>query len=521
MNFAHLLRKSARMYSARPAIIMYGGETVTYAELFERACRFANGLEDLGVKRGDRVALLLDNCAEVLEAISGLALGGYVRCPLYTHNTPETNQYLLELTDTRMLILHRRYYETHADLFDDLPDLEFLVVVDDVPDGAVSYGELVGSASSADPNVELMPDDLHQIRFSAGTTGRPKGIAHTNAGWYAMGNEYALGIPRIYEDDRFLAAGPLTFVASVLFWPCVASGAATVVLKQFEPELALRAIEEERCSYTIMVPTMIRMVADHPNAETTDFSSMRVVLYGGEPISEPTLRAGLARWGNIMHQGYGQSEANPLAILSAAHHRPDGTERERAWMRSAGRPFPNVIASVIDDDGNDLPAGEIGEIAVLAPGRMHSIWKDPEQTRARILPDGRVRTRDIGYIDDDGFIYLTSRKEDMIISGGINIWPAEIEKVLHEHPAVHSAAVAGVPHPRWGETPVTAVVLKDGHAVTEEEIINWTREHAGSVKKVTSVRFVDRLPTSGVGKVLRSQIRVWWDENGNEKAEES
>jgi acyl-CoA synthetase (AMP-forming)/AMP-acid ligase II len=508
MNFGMLMRKCVGMYRENAAVICEG-RVGTYGELYERACRLAQALAGRGIAPGDRVALLADNCFEMAEIKVALALGGFVSAPLYVQNTADANRYLLELIGARALIVQSHHLEVLAPALDGLDGLDEVIVMGG-GDGGHDYEQLLAAASDADPLVPVAAEDVHQIRFSAGTTGKSKGIAHTTAGWLAMGNEIALAIPRLGEDDRYLGAGPLTHAAGLPFWPVLAAGGALVVVPAFDPAKVLELIERERCTVTVLVPTMIQMLLDHPDAKTRDCSSMRAVLYGAAPITERTLREALAMWGNVMYQLYGQSEALPATVLTPHHHRPDGDERERRWLRSAGRATPNVVVSILDEDGKELPTGQVGEVAVLSPGSMSEIWADPQATDERVLADGRVLSRDLGYLDEDGFLYLTDRKEDMIISGGFNIWPIELENALVEHPAVHSAAVVGIPHPKWGETAVAAVILRPGEQASEEELIAWTRERLGSVRKVTGVRFVETLPTSGVGKVLRREVRQLW-----------
>jgi acyl-CoA synthetase (AMP-forming)/AMP-acid ligase II len=508
MGFGMLMRKYAGMYRETPAVIC-DGRVGTYAELYERSCRLAQALAGLGIVPGDRVALLADNCFEVPEVKVGLALGGFVRSSLYVQNTADLNRYLLELIGARALIVQSHHLEALVPALRGLEGLDEVIVIGGGA-GGHDYEQLLAAASDADPRVPVAPDDIHQIRFSAGTTGKPKGIAHTTAGWLAVSNEMALVMPRLDEGDRYLAAGPLTHAATLPFWPMLAAGGTIVIAPAFEPGPVLELIERERCTITLVVPTMIQMLLEHPDAKTRDCSSLRAVIYGAAPIAERTLREAIAAWGNVMYQIYGQSEAGLITALTPQHHRPDGEERERRWLRSAGRAMPNVVVSILDEHGEELPAGEMGEVAVLSPGGMSEIWGDPQATVARQLADGHVLTRDLGYLDQDGFLYLIDRKEDMIISGGFNVWPAELENALLEHPAVHAAAVVGIPHVKWGETAVAAVILRPGAQASEEELVAWTRERLGPVKKVTAVRFVETLPTSGVGKVLRREVRQLW-----------
>lgn len=507
MDPASLLRKSARLYGPNTALACEGRRQ-TYGELLDRAIRVANALRAAGVKPGDRVAMLSDNAFESLEQIAGLAVGGYVRCALYGHDTPDRHRYLLEMVGARALIVQDRHYRAAREVLADLPGLTTVLVMGDAPvEGADGYDAAVAAASTEDPYVPLAEDDPHIIRFSAGTTGKPKGILHTVRGWMDMGNELALIVPNFTERDRYLVPAPLSHAAGMFVWPLLAAGGACVVMTAYDTGRYLELVETERATIAMAVPTIMQLVAEHPDARTRDLSSLRTVIYGTAPAPEATLKAVIEVWGNIMYQIYGQSEGLPLTVLAPEHHVVGGTAQQRRWLRSAGRPTPNADVAILDDDGNRLPAGEIGEIAGFTPGRMREIWGNPDATAERITPDGWLRTRDMGWVSEDGFLYLTDRKEDTIISGGYNIWPTELENALVSHPAVSEAAVVGVAHPTWGETPHAAVVLRAGALVSEAELIAWTRDQVGSVKKVTAVHVVESLPRSPIGKVLRREVR--------------
>ena len=438
--------------------------------------------------------------------MAGIALGGYVRTALYTHNSGESNLYLLDLVEASVLIVEARHYEAIAPQLPKAASVRHvLVFAGDVPAGTIDYEAALASADAADPGIVLSPEDPHVIRFSAGTTGKPKGILHTVAGWRGVAIEMTLAMPRMGQSDRYLAAGPLSHAAMLPIFATLAAGGTIVVMRAFHPERFLELLERERCTTTFAVPTMIQMVVSHPAASSTDVSSLRAVFYGAAPISERTLAEARAVWGDVMYQMYGQSEAVPLTVLA-----PEDHVGER--LRSAGRPTANAEIRVVDADGNDVAQGEVGEIAARTPTAMAGIWRDPAATAERVLPDGSVLTRDMGYLDEDGFLFLADRKEDLIISGGFNIWPAELENALASHPAVAQVAVVGVPHEKWGETPKAVVVLREGQAATEEELIDWTREKIGAVKRVTSVDFAADLPKSALGKILRREVRArYWE----------
>jgi len=502
-----LLHKSVQLFADRTALVQ-GDRRLTYRQLWDRSVRLANALGDNGIEPGERVALLGDNSFESLEHITGLALGGYVRCALYTHDVVDRHLYLLGLTKASALIVQEKYFAALRPRLGEVPHVRLVMVIGDGDYGdAHHYEAALAAASTGDPRVQVEEDQPHVIRFSAGTTGLPKGILHTWRGWRDMGTEMSLAVRGFDEDDCYLAAGPLSHAAGMFAWPLLAAGASTVLMSGFDPAQFLRLVEAERVTTTVVGPTVIQMVTEHPDAQWRDLSSLRVVGYGTAPATEAVLTKAISVWGNVMYQVYGQSEALPLTVLGPRHHRVDGSDEERAWLRSAGRPTPNAEVKILDDDGHELPVGEIGEIVGYTPGRMTEIWNDPEGTAQRITADGGVRTRDMGSISADGFLYLADRKEDTIISGGYNIWPNELENALTNHPAVAEAAVVGVPHPKWGETPMAVVVLRPDAQVEEEELITWTREKVGSVKKVTAVRFVSELPRTPIGKLARRSIR--------------
>jgi len=507
MDFATILRSSSRSYATNTAV-WHRGREQTYAQLYERACRLANALAALGLAKGDRVALLGANGFETVEQIAGVALGGYVRAALYAHQTGEVNGYLLDLVSARALIVHHAQLEALEPHLAALTNLEHVIVYGgDSEPGRVDYEQVLRAASPHDPGTALAPDDVHVIRFSAGTTGRPKGIFHTVSRWLAIGDEYRWVTPQIDERDSYLAAGPLTHAAVIFLWPMLQVGGRIVVMEAFEPGLALELIEQQRITFTLMVPTMIQALVAHPDAIGRDLRSLRCLNYAASPISETTMTRAVDVLGSVLFQMYGQSEAVPATMLLPHQHCPHGSERERRWMRSVGRPTPNTQITIVDERGDPMAPGEIGEVAVRTPGQMSGLWNDPEGTAARLTKDGSVLTRDMGRLDEDGFLYLADRKEDMIISGGYNIWPAQLENAIAAHPGVSEVCVVGIPHEKWGETPIAVVVAAAGASPDPQELIELTRERVGSVMKVTAVEFVDELPKSGVGKVLRRVVR--------------
>lgn len=503
MDIVSSIRRGAERWAERPALIC--ADTIhSYAEVYRRSCQLSNALTGLGVRPGERVATLADNSPEALELIVGIALGGFVRASLYTHNSAETNRYLLDTIGATVLIVQHRYYETIAPHLRSAETVRHVLVFEGPASaGTLDYAELLAAAPTEDQGVEVAPEAPQTIRFSAGTTGKPKCITHSVRAWTGVGSETASLLPELTCHDSYLAAGPLSHATIMPMFAVLAAGGAVVVLRVFDPGQFLAAVERHRCTVAFGVPTMVELVAGHPAARTTDLSSLRVFVYGGSPMTETALTEARAVFGEIMLQMYGQSEAAPVTALRPEEH----TARGGRLLRSAGRATVNTRLTIVDEAGAELPQGEIGEVAAATPGAFTEIWGDPDATRARKLPDGSVLTRDMGYLDEEGYLFLTDRKEDLIISGGFNIWPAELENALVAHPAVQEASVVGIPDDKWGETPLALVVLADGASASEDELIAWTRDRLGSVKRVTRVRFGAELPRTPVGKVLRRVVR--------------
>ncbi|UXA16551.1 class I adenylate-forming enzyme family protein [Mycobacterium sp. SMC-4] len=507
MDLTTLIRRGAERFADNPLLIC-DDRVQTYSDCYQRACRLSQALADLGLKPGDRVATLTDNSPEALELIFGIALGGFVRASLYTHNTPEINAELLTAIGASALIVGQPHHATIAPHLDRVAGLSHVLICDGPAEhrpsgGASNYEDVLGAASTHDPQVDTAPHRPQTIRFSAGTTGRPKAIFHDVAGWTAVGTETARILPAFTPQDRYLAAGPLSH-ASVMPMPAfVSTGGSIALMRSFDAGAYLTKLSELRCTFSFGVPTMIHAAATHPTVATTDLSSVRCIAYGGSPITAETLRLARAAFGDVLMQIYGQSEGAPLSFLSPADH----VAEDGRWLASAGKAVPGSQLLIVDQDGNELPCGEVGEIASRTTTAFAGVWGDGEATKARFLPDGAVLTRDMGYLDEAGFLFLTGRKEDLIISGGFNIWPAELEQALAAHPAVAEAAVVGIPHDRWGETPLALIVPTPGKTVSGAQLVAWTRDKLGPVKKLGALRVGSQLPRSPMGKVLRTEIR--------------
>jgi len=498
MDVRGLMRRSAVFYADRPAVV-HGNDTLTFAQAWNRGVQLANGLFGLGLKPGERVGVLEDNCLSAADAFIGLGAANLVRVPLYPRNSRSAHAHMLRHTGCRALLVTPSYAEATAGLADEVPGLEHVVVRDD------RYEAWLGEQSTVDPNPPVSPDDWYVIRHTAGTTGLPKGVAYSHHAWLAAGRDWFYAWPPVEVGDRCLHVGPISHASGYFFVPIWLTGGTNVMMDHFDAGECLDVMEQERIGYMFAAPTMVADLARHPRASGRDLHHLKVLNVGGAPISDDTAQRAHAIFGDALWQVYGQTEAVPVTMMSA-----------REWfapvegsnpLRSAGRPLPFAALEVVDEEGRFLPLGEIGEIALRCDGQMVGFWEDDVATKERMI-DNWVLTGDMGRVDHNGYLYIMDRKHDMIVSGGFNIWPAELENAIADHPAVFEAAVFAVPDPHWGETPMAVCSVGGSTPVNEQEIIDLCRERLGSYKKPSRVQFItEPLPRTPVGKLDRKALR--------------
>lgn len=498
MDVTTLMRQAARFNSSFPAIITED-RTLTFAEAWTRGVRLANALRALGVERGDRVAGLEDNNLGCADLVLGCAIAGAVRVPLYPRNSREAHRHMLEGTGCSVLLADAAYADDVAGLDDDIEGLAHVVVRD------ASYEEWLATHDDTDPMVETDGDDWYIIRHSGGTTGKPKGVGYTSHDWVLNCRNWGYMVARMSRSTVIGHAGPVSHASGYLFLPAWLAGSPNLLFGAFEPGKVLSMMRAHRVSHMFASPSLLVALARHPDA-AGEWPHLRSLMVGGAPIADASALLAREVFGDVLYQGFGQTEAVPITGLG-----PDewfGEVEGSTPLRSAGRVLPFAQVRIVDPLGNDLGFGEEGEIVARVEGQMRGYWGDEELTRTR-LRDGWVHTQDIGYLDANGFLYVLDRVDDMIVSGGFNIWPAELESVLTDHPAVIEAAVFGVPDERWGETPMAVVSVTDVDAVGEQELIDLCRERLGSYKKPAKVEVTtDALPKTVVGKLSRKQLRA-------------
>lgn len=509
-SVASILEDAYVRFAARPALI--GSErTRTYAELGERAHRFASALRERGVEPGERVAILAPNSASYIEVSHGIFAGGFVRVALSSKLHPEEIDQILADCGARAVVVSPDW----AERLRQVPAAAGaeVVVLGEGGGGATGFEDLLAAGSPERPPHSPAPEDLCALLYTSGTTGMPKGATLTHANWVAMMRNSMVEMPTLGTADVVLHVAPLSHLSGYFEPTCSARGAAHVVHEAFDPAAALEAIERERVTIVPLVPTMLNLMLPEAEAGGRDLSSLRAVMYGGSGIAPDRLARALRAFGSVFVQFFGLSETPmPLTALSRRDHEydPDGPVPDR--LASAGRPNPFVELRLAAEDGGPVATGEVGEIVVRGDNVMTGYWGMPELTAETIDAEGWAATGDLGRFDAEGYLYIVDRKRDMIVSGGYNVYPAEVENAISVLTEVQEVAVVGVPDERWGEAVKAVVVVRPGEELAEEDVVAACAERLAGYKKPRSVDFVEELPKTGSGKIMRRRIRDrYWE----------
>jgi acyl-CoA synthetase (AMP-forming)/AMP-acid ligase II len=500
MLTVELIRRGARYFAPRPAVL-FEDKTLTFAEVDELSNRLSHVLARNGIGRGGRLAILANNSLYSVPVDFGCVKAGAARTPLNARLSMDEHEHMLRETGARLVIYDAELAERAEALAARVPGLTMLGL------GSTRCGrDLLVEAASAptsDPRTPAEPDDVILTIFTSGTTGRLKAAEHTQASYAAVSNNTSINLPDVQPDDVMLHAASLFHASGCFVLPYWIRGAASAVLARFEPSEFLQAIAKYRATSIHVVPTMLAILLAQPKIETTDMSSVRTIVYGASPMPLPVIKRALELWGPRFIQYYGQTEA-PLFIARLDQQDHAGPERR---LLACGRPSVDCEIRLIDDKGDDVPEHEQGEIALRAPFAMKGYFNAPDLNAAMFVEGGWLRTRDVGRFDEEGYLYLVDRTSDMIITGGYNVYPREVEDALLAHSSVFECAVVGAPHEKWVESVTAFVVLRSNANVSEAELIEFTRERLATYKVPKSVRFIEQIPKSAVGKVLRRALR--------------
>jgi fatty-acyl-CoA synthase len=504
MRLVDYLDKGASLGPQAPCLTT-DGASLSYAEVQALSHRIAGALTASGVRPGAKVAILSANDPVAFSCVFGISRAAAVWCPINPRNEAAENRELMGLFDCEAVIFQGSFAPLVAAIRDELPAIATWVCLDGEVERALTWDAFLGLAEAEE--VATPVDDVAMIVGTGGTTGRPKGVQLTNLNLETMTALTLMGYP---WDGRpvYLALAPLTHAAGVLCFPVLALGGEVVIMRNPDVHGFLALVERHRVTHTFLPPTLIYMVLAAEELDATDLSSLQCFWYGAAPMSPARLEEALTRIGPVMAQLFGQTEA-PMMISMlppADHFRPDGsiaTER----LASAGRPAPLVNVAIMDLDGVLLPRGQRGEIVVRSSLVMAGYYKNPEATAEAGL-HGWHHTGDIGYLDDDNFLFIVDRAKDMIITGGFNVYSTEVEQALSAHPAVQDCAVIGLPDDKWGERVVAVVQTRPGQRADPAELAAFVKRHIGSVKTPKEIHVWDDLPRSKVGKVLKADIKA-------------
>lgn len=506
-TFAHIIHRHALLEPDREAFV-YGSGRITFSQFNSRVNSLIHALQSMGVKKGDVIGVLSWNCLEYLDVYGATMKGGFIASPFNPRLRQNELEYVINYSEANTLFVGPELMEMANQLRPRLPKVKnFISLEVSVPD-MLRHRDLLANYSQEEPDLKVHEDNPVAIIYTSGTTGVPRGALYTHRRLMEDSRTLAIdmglqpGHKRIQITPLFHMAGNTHFRSTLYIGGC------SVILKFFDAAATLQLIQDERATHMDCVPTHLVAMLNLPDVNKYDISSMELLWYGGSPMPLEVLKKGIKVFGPIIAQGYGQTESGPaISHLSKEDHNVlDKPEKEQRKLTSTGRPDIGVQVRIVDDKGDDVGLGEVGEIIVRSRHIMAEYWHKPEETRETIV-NGWLHTGDMGYYDEEGYIYIADRKKDMIISGGENVYPREVEEILYRHPAVLEAAVIGIPDPYWVEKVHAVVTTKQGASITADELIAFCKKHIAGYKVPKTVDFVDSLPKNAAGKILKKKLR--------------
>lgn len=518
VTIADFIRFQAAAQPEKVAL-RFEGDALSYRALDDGSNRVANGLIAAGAEPGERIAYLGKNAHSYFEILMGAAKAGAVACPVnWRLATPEIS-YIIKDAGARVLFVGPEFVDHVDALRSSSPALETIICLEQNTADLPEYAAWRDGFDATDPQVPCASEDDAVQLYTSGTTGHPKGAVISHGALIASYKRSQRNDNPQWNkwnaQDVSLIATPCFHIGGTAWGlTTLSSGATGVVMREFDPLKVLDFIDEHRISKLFLVPAAMQIVVNQPRAREVDFSPLKYMLYGASPIPLALLKQCMDVFKCGFVQMYGMTETSgTIVALPPEDHDPDGNER----MRSAGKALAGVEVAILDENGRTLPARQVGEIATRSPMNMTRYWNLPEATEKTLSADGWLRTGDAGYLDEDGYLYIHDRVKDMIISGGENIYPAEVENAIFGHPEIADVAVIGVPDEKWGEAVKACVVRKTDASISDADVIAYAREHIAGYKCPKSVDFIDALPRNPSGKILRRELRAqYW--SGKERA---
>ena len=461
----------------------------------------------MNVKKGDVIGIIALNCLEYADFYGVAMKGGFIASPFNSRLQKEELEYIINYSEANTIFVGPEFVDLINGLKPRITKVKNFIALEQSAQGMVTYDELLTS-SREEPGIQINEDDPVMIIYTSGTTGVPRGALYTQDRLIDDARTLIIDIS-LSPEDKLLQITPLFHIAANTWLRIfLYIGGCNVIQKAFKPDLTLKTIQDEDITYVSLVPTQTIAMLNLPNRDEYDISGLKYMWYGASPMPLEVLKKTIKTWGKIIAEGYGQSESGPaISHLSREEHdvlhRP---AEEQKKLMSAGQPDIGVHVRIVDEQEKDVAAGELGEIIVQSKHTMLEYWHKPEDTKETVV-NGWLHTGDIGYYDSQGYIYIVDRKKDMIISGGENVFPREVEEVLYRHPSVLEATVIGVPDPYWVEKVHAVIVLKEGTTATAEEISAFCKESLAGYKIPKSIEFTDALPKNPSGKILKRELR--------------
>jgi len=517
-TYADIIYRNAILHADREAFIDRDIR-VTFREYNVRVNRLIHALQEMGLKKGDVIGILSWNCLAYVDIYGAAMKGGYIASPFNPRLQAEELEYIINYSEASVLFVGPELVEVVEAIRGRLPGVRHFVSMEGVVSGMTPHDALLAAHAGDEPDVLVQEDDPVAIIYTSGTTGVPRGALYTHRRFMEDSKNRIIDTGMI-RGDRHILVSPLfhiagnTYLRAALF-----SAGCCVIVKFFDPAATLRMIQQERATHIELVPTHIVAMLNIPDLETYDVSSMKLIWYAASPMPLEVIRKAVSVFGPIFSQGYGQTESGPLIthLSKEDHDVLDKTAAEQKKLLSIGQPDIGLHVRIVDEKNDDVGVGDIGEIIVQGKQIMAGYWRRPEETEKAIV-DGWLHTGDMGYYDDEGYIFIADRKKDMIITGGENVYPREVEDVFYQHPSVLEVAVIGAPDPYWVERVHAVVVLKKGATATAEELTDFCRGKIARYKAPKSMEFVDALPKNASGKILKREIRKrYWTNSKNEE----
>lgn len=498
MLIGKVLAQRALITPDREALI-FKDRTFTYQELNRRANKAANALLDLGVKQGDRIGLLMFNCNEFMETYFAASKIGAVLVPLNIRLAAPELDFILDDCGVSEFFYGSGFDETVGQMKTPAQVRHRIRTGPSSLPDTMDYENFIEKAGDEEPDFPLDEDDLNVVMYTSGTTGHPKGAMLTHRGMYSAGADMLIGLHYQYPD-RCLLLGPFFHSGSITpFLGHVIRGICTIIMDKFEPEAAIRLIQEKRARLMVGVTVIMRMLLQVPDLESYDLDCWEMAILPGSPLPYPLIKEAHDRLGVLCQNLWGLTEmCGPGSLMNVE----DILDRPEC----AGKAYFNVDIRIVGLDGEDLPSDELGEIVVRGPNMMKGYWNRPEAT-AETIRDGWLFTGDMGKLDKDGYLYVIDRRKDMILSGGENIYPAEVEKVIRDMPGVADASVIGVPDEKWGEVGKVFIEKGEGKPPDPEEVIAFCRSRLAGYKVPKYIEYIEELPRNPSGKVLKKDLR--------------